>query len=56
MITEEEYKAMDKEQKEIVLAAMKYADESPWPDPMTLEEDVFAPHEVLNTWQCRQWR
>ena len=34
---------MDKEQKEIVMAAMKFAEESPWPDPITLEEDVFAP-------------
>ncbi len=43
MITEAEYHAMDKEQKEIVLAALKFAEESPSPDPITLEEDVFAP-------------
>ena len=43
LITEAQYEAMDKEQKELVLAAMKFADESPWPDPMTLGEDVFAP-------------
>jgi pyruvate dehydrogenase E1 component alpha subunit len=43
MITEAEYEAMDKEQKELVVAAMKFADESRWPDPMTLGEDVFAP-------------
>ena len=43
IITEEQYHAMDKEQKEIVLAAVKFAEESPWPDPITLEEDVFAP-------------
>ncbi len=43
MIDEEKYQQMDKEQKEIVLAALKFAEESPWPDPMTLEEDVFAP-------------
>lgn len=42
-LTEERYEALDKEQKDLVLAAMKYADESPWPDPITLEEDVFAP-------------
>lgn len=42
-LTEDQYHAMDKEQKEIVMAALKYADESPWPDPITLEEDVFAP-------------
>ena len=43
MITEDEYHAMDKEQKEKVMAAIKFADESPWPDPITLGEDVFAP-------------
>lgn len=42
-LTEEQYHAMDKEQKEIAVAAIKFADESQWPDPMTLEEDVFAP-------------
>jgi len=43
MLTEEQYHAMDKEQKDVVMAAVKFADESPWPDPVTLEEDVFAP-------------
>ncbi len=38
----EEYKALDKEQKDIVLAAMKHAEKAPWPDPIHLEEDVFA--------------
>lgn len=42
-ITEEEYKALDKHYKEDIMAAMKFADESPWPDPSTLGEDVFAP-------------
>lgn len=42
-LDEETFKAMDKEQKDIVLKAMKFAEESPWPDPITLEEDVFAP-------------
>jgi pyruvate dehydrogenase E1 component alpha subunit len=37
------YQELDKQQKEIVLASMKFADESPWPDPITLGEDVFAP-------------
>jgi pyruvate dehydrogenase E1 component alpha subunit len=45
IITEEEFKEIDKEQREIVLEAMKFADESPWPDPMTLEQGVFAPEE-----------
>jgi pyruvate dehydrogenase E1 component alpha subunit len=43
VITEEEVKEMDKAEKEKVLAAMKYAEECPWPDPITLEEDVYAP-------------
>jgi len=42
-ITDEAYQQLDKEQRAIVIDAMKYADESPWPDPITLEEDVFAP-------------
>jgi pyruvate dehydrogenase E1 component alpha subunit len=42
-LTEEQYHAMDKDQKSVVMAALKYAEESPWPDPITLEEDVFAP-------------
>lgn len=43
ILTEEEFTELDKEQKEIVIAAMKFADESPWPDPITLEQGVFAP-------------
>lgn len=43
MLTMETFEAMDKEQKERMVAAMKYAEESPWPDPITLEEDVLAP-------------
>ena len=43
MVTEEEVKELDKHEKERMVAAMKFADESPWPDPITLEEDVFAP-------------
>lgn len=46
MITDEQYQAMDKEQKQIVVEAMRYADESSWPDPITLGEDVFAPFGV----------
>ena len=34
---------MDKIEREKVVAAMKFADDSPWPDPAILEEDVFAP-------------
>lgn len=43
LITDEKYQEIDKRQRELVIASMKYADESPWPDPATLEEDVFAP-------------
>jgi pyruvate dehydrogenase E1 component alpha subunit len=43
IITEEEFDQIDKEQKEKILAAMKFADESPWPDPITLEQGVFSP-------------
>jgi pyruvate dehydrogenase E1 component alpha subunit len=45
ILTEEEFKELDHEQKEIVVQAMKFADESPWPDPITLEQGVFAPEE-----------
>lgn len=43
ILSEEQMKAMDKQMKDKVLAAIEFADKSPWPDPMTLEEDVFAP-------------
>lgn len=42
-LDEETYKLMDKEQKELMVASLKHADESPLPDPITLEEDVYAP-------------
>lgn len=47
ILTEEEFEQMDKEQKDLVVAAMHYADESPWPDPITLEEGVFAPEDKI---------
>lgn len=43
IVSDEQYHAMDKEQKQIVVESMKYAEDSPWPDPITLGEDVFAP-------------
>ena len=46
MLTEEEYSQIDKEEKEKVIAAMRFADESPWPDVATLEEGVFAKEET----------
>lgn len=43
MLTEEQFKEIEKECRDRVLAAIKFAEESPWPDPSTLGEDVFAP-------------
>lgn len=43
MLDEEAYKELDQHFREMAIASMKYADESPWPDPIHLEEDVFAP-------------
>jgi pyruvate dehydrogenase E1 component alpha subunit len=43
LLTEEEFTKIDQEEKERVIQAMKFAEESPLPDPMTLEEGVFAP-------------
>lgn len=43
MLDEESFKAMEKKYRQVAVDAMKYADESPWPDPITLEEGVFAP-------------
>lgn len=43
IIDDEKYKELDKQQKDLVMEAMKFAEESPWPDPIHLEEDVFAP-------------
>lgn len=40
---EETFKSFDKETREKAVQAMKYADESPWPNPIELEDDVFAP-------------
>lgn len=43
LLTEERAKELDKEAREKVIQAMQFAENSPWPDPQTLEEDVFAP-------------
>ncbi|MCB1081382.1 MAG: pyruvate dehydrogenase (acetyl-transferring) E1 component subunit alpha [Chlamydiia bacterium] len=42
-LTEQTYEALEKEQKEVIIASMKFAEESPLPALTTLEEDVFAP-------------
>lgn len=46
-LTEEEFKELDKEAREIAIAAMKFAENSPDPDPIVLEEGVFAPKEDI---------
>lgn len=43
VIDEDTYKHLDKEARERGMKAMEFAEESPWPDPITLEEDVFSP-------------
>ncbi len=42
-LDEETFTQTEKELREICIQAMKFADESPWPDVATLEEDVYAP-------------
>ena len=42
MLDEEGFKAMDKECRERAAAAMKFAEESPWPSLSTLGEEVYA--------------
>lgn len=42
IIDEEQYKQIEKQEREIVLAALEYAEKSPWPNPIELEEDVFC--------------
>jgi len=42
-LDEEIYKNLDKEMKEAVLEAIKFAEESPWPDVSSLGKDVYAP-------------
>jgi len=43
MMTDKQIEELDKMQKEMIVASMKFAEESPDPDPITLEEGVFAP-------------
>lgn len=43
IIDEQGVQEMDKQQREVMMEAMKFAEDSPWPDPLTLEEDVYAP-------------
>jgi pyruvate dehydrogenase E1 component alpha subunit len=43
ILTLDDCKLMEQECKDRVIEAMKFAEDSPWPDPITLEEDVLAP-------------
>ncbi len=43
LLSEERFQEIDKEQRELVIRAMQFAEDSPLPDPIHLEEDVFAP-------------
>ncbi|MBI5273412.1 MAG: pyruvate dehydrogenase (acetyl-transferring) E1 component subunit alpha [Chlamydiia bacterium] len=47
ILTEGAYQELDKQQREIAIAAMQFAEESPLPAPIVLEEGVFAPREGL---------
>lgn len=42
-LTEEQFKDLDKIAKQTIVEAMAFAEKSPWPSPVTLEEDVYAP-------------
>ena len=39
----EAFKELNKKYREKAAAAMKYAEESPWPELSVLGEDVYAP-------------
>lgn len=41
-LTEKQYEEINEKQKQIVLRSMKFAEESPWPDPIDLERGVYA--------------
>ncbi len=43
IVTQELFEKMDAEQREVAIASMKFAEESPLPNPIYLEQDVFAP-------------
>jgi len=45
-LDEETFTALDTQARETALAALKFAEESPWPDLATLERDVFAPENL----------
>jgi pyruvate dehydrogenase E1 component alpha subunit len=46
MATEAQLKAIDEEAKQEVAEAVKFADESPFPDPATLYDDIYSEAEL----------
>ncbi len=42
VMSEEEFKVLNKAERDRVVEAIKFAEESPWPDVATLEEGVYA--------------
>ena len=40
-LDEATYEQLEEEARKRIIAAMRFADESPWPDPMTLEDGVY---------------
>lgn len=47
VLDEAQYKKRDQAQREEMIAAMEFAEQSPWPDPATLEDGVFAKETKL---------
>ncbi len=45
MLSEDEFLKMDEKAREIALDAMNFAENSPDPDPIVIEEGVFAPRD-----------
>ncbi len=43
LLTENAYKQIETSAREEAIKAVKFAEESPWPDPIELEDNVFAP-------------
>ncbi len=46
-LTEERFKEIDKETRDVAIQAMEFAENSPFPNPIVLEEGVFAPKEIV---------
>lgn len=42
-LNEHRFEEMDNANREKVVAAMQFAEQSPWPDVLSLEDDVYAP-------------